>query len=119
MGKLTAKKLSADETEVLVQAKLAWILGLVQPETIWLVGSAARGEMTDASDIDIVLLFVDSEQKSRSMNVLYRNPCPTEWPTDLLPYTKDEFDKSASKGGGICWLALKEGRILFQREKWK
>jgi hypothetical protein len=73
--------------------------------------------MTDASDIDIVLLFADTEHKSRSMSLLYRNPCSVEWPTDLLPYTKDEFEKSAAKGGGMCWLALREGRILFQKEE--
>lgn len=113
MGKLTARKLTVEETESLVQAKLQWLLGLSQPLAIWLIGSAARGEMTEASDIDFVLLFENELIKKNSMMAVYKSPCPVEWPTDLLPYTQEEFTKSAKSGGGVCWLALREGRLLY------
>lgn len=113
MGKLTAQKLTAEETEALVQAKLQWLLGLSQPLAIWLIGSAARGEMTDASDIDLVLLFENESIKKTSMAAVYKTPCTVEWPTDLLPYSQEEFTKSANSGGGVCWLALREGRLLY------
>lgn len=112
MGKLTAKKLDPKDAENLVREKLKWILDNAKPESVWLIGSAARGEMTDASDLDFVLLFNDSSQKKQLMGQLYRTPCPVEWPTDLLAYTREEFLLSASKGGGVCWLALREGLLL-------
>lgn len=112
MRKLTAKKLDVLDVENLVQAKLKWILENAQPVSVWLIGSAARGEMTDASDLDFVLLFNDSSHKKALMSQLYRAPCPVEWPTDLLAYTREEFALSVSKGGGVCWLALREGRLL-------
>lgn len=113
MRKLTAKKLSAEQTEALVQSKLQWLLSLAQPLAIWLIGSAARGEMTDASDLDFVILFENESIKKQSMTAIYKTPCPVEWPTDLLPYTQEEFTQSAHSGGGVCWLALREGRLLY------
>ena len=57
MYKLVATKLAPGEQEHIISKKLAWILQACHVERIVLFGSAARGEMTTASDVDLALIF--------------------------------------------------------------
>ena len=115
MYKLVAKKLTPGEQEQLISKKLAWILQACSPERIVLFGSAARGEMTTASDIDLALIFnTDIELKAARSNV-YRSRPKDDWPHDILFYTADSLKLSAAQGGGAAYLIETEGKTLFQR----
>ncbi|MFW6368862.1 MAG: nucleotidyltransferase family protein, partial [Spirochaetota bacterium] len=59
MGLFLPAPVSAEDADHIVGLKLRWILSACTPLEVWLFGSAATGEMTEASDIDLALLFGD------------------------------------------------------------
>ncbi len=89
------------------------IVDAVAPEKIILFGSAARGEMTSSSDLDL-LVVKDHCHQRKTAALIYRNlPRPRPpvdvvvvWPEDLLRH-KDSY-----------WLviapALREGRTVYE-----
>ncbi|MGZ3745573.1 MAG: nucleotidyltransferase domain-containing protein [Pseudobdellovibrionaceae bacterium] len=116
--KLIAKKISSEQIQNIIDIKLNWILRNSAPDKIILFGSAAAQEMTDASDIDLVLIYPDnSDLKKISLELAKTRPSEDNWPHDLIFETLDTFTKKVKKGGGACWVANLEGKILFERGK--
>jgi hypothetical protein len=113
--KLLSEQLKPDEIDYIVNRKLKWILSTASPLQVYLVGSAASKTMTTSSDVDLILIFEDDLALKQSMKLLWKARPKDDWPMDVLPYTKDQFKLSVSKGGGICWLALKEGKLVFSK----
>ncbi len=111
--KLLADTLSRAEIDNLIQIKLNWILAEVIPLQVFVVGSAASGTMKTDSDVDIILVFKDQETLSKSMKRIWKARPQDDWPMDLLAFTKVQFFESVSKGGGVCWLALREGKLIY------
>ena len=114
--KLTAKKLSEEEINTIVSTKLNWILDCCSPEIIYLFGSASSLSMTDASDVDLIIIFNNLiELKQAEKNIAINRP-KDDWPHDLIFHTIEGFNKSVSKGGGASWVAKEEGKIIYQKE---
>ena len=113
---LTARALSPEEIAALVQKKKDWILGACSPECIILFGSAARGEMTEASDIDLIIIFSDVADQKCAREQLWKARPADDWPADIIFHTTNSFRDSCNKGGGASWLASREGIVLFRRE---
>ena len=83
-----------------------------RPERIYVFGSAARGEMNEASDVDLAVVFqTEAEDKAARKAILCR-PRDDEWPQDILFFTADEFDRKALVGG-VCMIIAQEGRLLY------
>lgn len=114
--KLTAKKLSQSEVDQIIQDKLEWILLSCSPLKIILFGSAAQGAMTDQSDIDLIVIFENQEDLKLINKKLYKFKPKSEWPLDILLYTRTQFELNLKKGGGVCWLANNEGKIIYERK---
>ncbi|MBM4251547.1 MAG: nucleotidyltransferase domain-containing protein [Deltaproteobacteria bacterium] len=114
MFKLFAKPLSRADQDAIVSAKLVWILSQVNPTRVILFGSAASYQMTDASDIDLILTFASIEERDSSRVMLFKSRPKDDWPHDLLLLTEEEFAQSVAKGGGAAYLASQEGRVLYQ-----
>lgn len=87
-----------------------------RPLKIILFGSASRNEMTDGSDVDLIVIYPNGENLRDIQLNLAKNRDKDDWPHDLILKTVAEFDLSVSKGGGACWLASREGRILYDKE---
>jgi hypothetical protein len=81
MGIFLPTTVSAEDTAAIVERKLQWILSACHPLEVWLFGSAATGEMTEASDIDLILLFEDAVAIREAQRVLARTPShePPVW----------------------------------------
>jgi predicted nucleotidyltransferase len=117
MASLTARALSPDEVSALVQKKKDWILGACSPACIILFGSAAAGEMTEASDIDLILIFSNLEEMKKSQALLWKSLPADDWPADIIFHTVSSFRDSCNKGGDASWIASREGRIIYGREQ--
>lgn len=114
--KLTSKKLSSSEIQDIVNKKIHWILQYSCPQKIILFGSAATEEMTESSDVDLIVLFSNNSNLKKIGIDLAKNRPKDDWPHDLLLLTQDEFEFYKNKGGGACWIAAQEGKILFERQ---
>ncbi|NLB73308.1 MAG: nucleotidyltransferase domain-containing protein [Firmicutes bacterium] len=79
------------------------------------IGSVARGDFNDASDIDVIIISEDLPQDPLERSaVLYENVPPLVEPK---AYTKDEFRKMLSKRNPIALATLSEGVMLIDKER--
>ena len=84
-----------------------------KPQAIILFGSAARGEMTEDSDLDILVIkktkksFTDRMRDMRSM-------IRTSTPLDIIVLTPQEA-KSLPKKNSFFAQILEEGKLLYGR----
>lgn len=115
--KFISQPLKQSEIDQIVLTKLNWILEYTQPLKVILFGSAATGEMTDASDVDIIIVYPNEIDLKSISYILAQSRPINDWPHDLILQTEKSFLSSVAKGGGACWLANKEGKILFEKEK--
>jgi uncharacterized protein len=86
------------------------------PLAIYLFGSYAWGTPTKDSDLDILIVVDQSDEKT------YRRPIPgqralfgLEIPKDIIVYTKDEFDKRSKDITTLCYKIEKEGELIYAR----
>lgn len=117
MFKLLAKALSRQEQEEIIAEKLLWIQNACLPNRIVLFGSAARFEMSESSDIDLILIFPNTTDLLATKTAVFKARPKTDWPHDLLFYTEESFLASVRRGGGAAFIAAKDGVILFERKK--
>lgn len=114
--KLISKKLTGDQVQEILDKKLKWILKSCRPVKVILFGSAASGEMTDASDVDLILLFPNDANLKEIRHDLAKARPLDDWPHDLILETISGFQFQINKGGGACWIAENEGKILYSQE---
>lgn len=115
MGLFRPARVDPADARALVDRKLSWILDGCAPGEVWLFGSAARGELTEASDIDIALVFDSESEIDEARRSLYSRPRPDLWPQDLVFYQRDELYGRAATGG-LPMLIVKEGVKLYPGE---
>ncbi len=107
-----------DENQLL-QEMVEVIVREVDPETIILFGSRARGDARPDSDVD--LLVVESEpfsaRRSRfqEVNRLYMALRKMPVDKDLLLYSRDEFEFWKTSLNHVVGRAVREGRVLHER----
>ena|SRR3989344_3389775 len=94
-------------------AKLVAILKTLRPEKIMIFGSAARGEVGEWSDLDVIVIkkttepFIRRLRNAPSLLSLSRS-------CDLLIYTPQEFSKLVKTQSPFVKNILKENRVLYE-----
>ena len=85
------------------------------PHAIYIFGSYAWGNPDHQSDLDILIIVGDSDQK------ICKRPIPAyealrgiKISTDILVYTLDEFNKMAQEKSSLCNLVKTKGKILYE-----
>lgn len=114
MGLFRPIRLNADDVHEIIDAKVAWIREAADPLQIWVFGSAARDEMTEASDVDIALVFGDEEEIKQARRAIHPRPRPDLWPQDLAFFTQADFENRSSLGG-LPLIIANEGRLVYER----
>ena len=99
-----SKKLISDELERIVENCL--------PESVYLFGSASRGEMTDTSDLDFLVVMADIADMKGLKSKYYRSSGERTVPVDTIFVTRSEFEKR-SRIGGVCFVVADEGKLLY------
>ena len=95
------------------------IVRSANPEKVFLFGSAARGDATSDSDLD--LLIVDSSAfgpaHSRGEVVHKIRAALAEFPVskDILVFSPDEFAKWGQSPNHVVARCLREGRLIYER----
>lgn len=82
------------------------------PERIYLFGSWARGDETEDSDIDLLIIKntdLPRYKRARGMRRLIR---PYKYPLDLIVYTPEEFERERDVVGTIPYQVVREGVLL-------
>ena len=100
------------EDQIIESAKR--ILRVSTPSRIILFGSYARGDATDESDIDLLVLVKNCDKRGKQM-VDYRNAIGRVSPgvgVDILVYDEDEAAEPVP--GTVLYWALTEGKVIYE-----
>lgn len=100
--------------EPLIQRVLDRIVGVFEPEAVYLFGSAARGESRYGSDLDLLVVMdlpqgTSSLEMSRWVRSLFRG-----WrlPLDVIVLDPETFARGQTVPGNVARTAVREGRRL-------
>ena len=111
MGIFLPKPVPTHDAASIVDRKLSWVLSACRPEEVWLFGSAATGGMTEASDIDLALLFKRGSEIREAQSKLAAIPRLDNWPQDIVWFRFEDFYKQAAIGG-LPMIIVQEGKRL-------
>lgn len=100
--------------EALLEEIVRRVLSAARPDRIILFGSAASGQMTKDSDID--LLIVGPAPANRHEEILRIRDAigNVNVPVDVLLIATDRFEATKNVIGGIAYPAYKYGKVLYE-----
>ena len=90
------------------------ILAAATPDRIILFGSAASGEMTRDSDIDLLVLEPSPENTRRESVRIRRTLDEIGYPVDVVVMSTERFEETKNVVGGIAYPAHKYGRVIYE-----
>jgi predicted nucleotidyltransferase len=89
------------------------IVEAVHPQRIILFGSAARGEMTPDSDVDVLVVMPEGTHRRHTAQFLHGCMLGLALPADILVATATDLQKHRDNVGLIYRTVLDEGRELY------
>jgi predicted nucleotidyltransferase len=89
------------------------VVEAVQPLKIILFGSAARGNATADSDVDLLVVMPEGIHRRETARYLYKLLGETGIPVDILVATPDDLKRHKDNIGLIYRTVLQEGREVY------
>ena len=86
-----------------------------QPTRIVLFGSQARGDATESSDIDLLVIMNDVQDKHQTTVAIRRLLKDMPISKDIVVSTPDEIERLRGVVGTISYIAAHEGKIVYER----
>lgn len=84
------------------------------PQQIILFGSHARNDAREDSDVDILVIENEIENRVAEMVRLTRALSPLRLPVDLLVVSRETFDYWSDTPGNVYYQARNEGKIVYE-----
>jgi len=85
----------------------------VVPKSIYLFGSAGRGEMHENSDIDLLVVVKDGLHRRKTTQAIYRNLIGLGFAADIIVVTESNIATYGDVDGYVVKAALREGRLVY------
>lgn len=82
------------------------------PSKVILIGSYARGDANEGSDVDLLVLQKDFADKASEYRRLIAEVNAVAFNVDLILMREEDFEWKALVGGTLPYWAKKEGRVL-------
>lgn len=90
------------------------VLSVAHPDRIVLFGSAATGKMTRDSDIDLLVVEAQANDRRKESVRIGDALRGLGFPFNVLVISKDWFEASKNVIGGIAYPASKYGRVIYE-----
>ncbi len=90
------------------------LVELAHPDCVILFGSAATGNMTADSDLDLLVIerqVADTRRESIRLRAALED---VPFPIDVIVMSRQWFDDTKDVIGGIAYPAHKYGRVLYE-----
>jgi predicted nucleotidyltransferase len=91
------------------------ILEVAEPQRIILFGSAASGQMTKDSDIDLLVLESAPDDTRRESVRIHQAMRGLGYPFDIIVMAVERFEESKDVIGGIAYPANKYGKVIYEQ----
>jgi predicted nucleotidyltransferase len=91
----------------------AQLIEKYKPEKIILFGSAARGDASLDSDVDLLIIKSDTPPYGADRIMEVSSLIERDVPVDFLVYRPEEFEKRLKMGDPFIELIIKEGKVLY------
>ena len=104
-----------DENVPFIDKIVPMIVSLASPDQIILFGSYARGDYTEKSDIDLLIIKKDLKNGREINNILYRAffENKIDVPIDLISVDYNKYNELNNTIGYIYKTIKEEGKILY------
>ncbi len=89
------------------------VIEAVHPLRVVLFGSAARGEMTPDSDVDLLVVMPEGTHRRKTMEYLHTQLSGVALPVEIVVATPTDLERYGQSVGLIYRSALEEGRELY------
>ena len=106
------RRMGVDET--VIEEIVRRVTSVVRAERIILFGSAASGQMTRDSDIDLLIIeqnVADPWGERLRIREALRG---IEYPFDIMLMTRQRFEETKGVIGGIAYPANKQGMVIYE-----
>ncbi len=104
--------MAADVISIMVDR----IVEQFQPIRIFLFGSQARGDATESSDIDLLVIMNDVQNRHHTAIAIRRLLKDMPISKDIIVSTPDEIETLRNVVGTVAYAALREGKIVYERQ---
>lgn len=89
------------------------IVEVAQPRRIVLFGSAARGEMSPLSDLDVLVIVAEQTPRRQTVQQIYRNLIGFGHAADIVVATESDLDQYGDNCSLVYYPAIREGREIY------
>ncbi len=100
--------------DTLIAEIIRRILSVTRPDRIILFGSAATGEMTRDSDIDLLILEASPNNMREERARIRRTLRGLDYPFDILMMSTERFEESKNVIGGLAYPVNKYGKVIYE-----
>ncbi len=100
--------------DALLQTIVERVLSVSSPERILLFGSAATGELSPSSDIDLLVLESEVDDARREANRIREVLRRLGKPFDVIVMTTERFEETKDVIGGLAYPASRYGRVVYE-----
>jgi len=95
-----------------IETAIRTLVAAAQAERIVLFGSYARDEAREDSDLDLLVIEREVEDRAREMVRLRRLLRPLRIPVDLLVFSTADVARWGNQPGTALYWALREGKVV-------
>jgi predicted nucleotidyltransferase len=101
-------------TDPLVADIVRRLVTALRPERVYLFGSRARGDASDASDYDVmVVVAASSVPRHQREQVAYQALWGLGVPVDVVVLTRDEFERQSTVVASLPATVEREGTLVY------
>ena len=86
-----------------------------EPLQILLFGSQARGTARPDSDIDLIVVFPEVENRIEKIAEILRVLADLEYPKDVVVATPEQIRNRSPWTGEVLYYAMPEAKVLYDR----
>jgi predicted nucleotidyltransferase len=106
-------------TDNLIDEVVDIIAREAMPEQIILFGSHAKGDATDESDVDLLVVesgeFGTHRSRRKELARLSKAIAEFQFPIDILLYSKTEVERWKHSINNVVARAIREGKVVYER----
>jgi predicted nucleotidyltransferase len=101
------------QTQTVIPQLIERVVELTHPLKIIVFGSAAKGDIETANDIDLLVVMPEGTHRRRTAQLLYRRLTGIGAAFDILVATPRDLQEQADNIGLIYRTVLREGREVY------